>query len=89
MEKIKIEKLSEEEIERRGIKNWGIWEKEVSEFDWEYTSEEHCYIIEGKVKVETPEGDVEINKGDYVVFPVGLKCKWKVLEPVKKYYNFK
>ncbi|RKX99943.1 MAG: cupin, partial [Spirochaetes bacterium] len=63
MEKIKIEKLSEEEIERRGIKNWGIWEKEVSEFDWEYTSEEHCYIIEGKVKVETPEGDVEINKG--------------------------
>ena len=89
MEKIKIEKLSEEEIERRGIKNWGIWEKEVSEFDWEYTSEEHCYIIEGKVKVETPDGDVEINKGDYVVFPVGLKCKWKVIEPVKKYYNFK
>jgi len=89
MEKIKIEKLSEEEIERRGIKNWGIWEKEVSEFDWEYTSEEHCYMIEGKVKVETPDGDVEINKGDYVVFPVGLKCKWKVIEPVKKYYNFK
>lgn len=89
MEKIKIEKLSEEEIERRGIKNWGIWEKEVSEFDWEYTSEEHCYIIEGKVKVETPDGDVEINKGDYVVFPLGLKCKWKVLEPVKKYYDFK
>jgi len=89
MEKIKIEKLSEEEIKSRGIKNWGIWEKEVSEFDWEYTSEEHCYIIEGKVKIETPDGDVEINKGDYVVFPVGLKCKWKVIEPVKKYYNFK
>ena len=89
MEEIKIKKLTDEEIEKRGIKNWGIWTKEVSEFDWEYTSEEHCYIIEGKIKVETPDGEVEINKGDYVVFPVGLKCRWKVIEPVKKYYIFK
>ncbi len=89
MNEIKIEKISDEEVEKRGIKSWGTWEKEVSEFDWEYTSEEHCYIIEGKAIIETPDGNVEIKKGDYVVFPVGLKCKWKVVDPIKKYYNFK
>lgn len=89
MEKIKVEHLTDGEIEKRGIKNWGVWEKEVSEFDWEYTSEEHCYIIEGKVIIESPNETVEIKKDDYVVFPVGLKCRWKVLDQIKKYYIFK
>ena len=89
MEKIKVEQLTDDEIEKRGIKNWGIWEKEPSEFDWEYTSEEHCYIINGKAVIEAPDETVEIKNGDYVVFPVGLKCKWRVVEPIKKYYTFK
>ena len=89
MAKIKVERLSDEELEKMGVKNWGTWEKEVSEFDWEYTSEEHCYIIDGRAVIEAPGEKVEIKKGDYVVFPVGLKCRWKVVEPIKKYYNFK
>lgn len=45
---IKVEKLSDEEIERRGIKSWPVWEKEVSKFDWYYDSQEECLILEGR-----------------------------------------
>ena len=31
--------------------SWPIWECEPSKFDWEYESEEHCYILQGKVTV--------------------------------------
>ncbi len=89
MDKIKVEQLENEEIERRGIKSWGIWEKEQSEFDWDYTSEEHCYIIEGRAEIKTDDGVVEIKKGDYVIFPVGLKCRWKVTDSIRKYYDFR
>ncbi|RLC51944.1 MAG: cupin, partial [Candidatus Cloacimonadota bacterium] len=44
---IKIEKLSDEQIEEKGIKSWPIWEKEVSRFDWHYDFTEECYILEG------------------------------------------
>lgn len=86
--KVKIEKLSENEIAEKGIRNWPIWTKEASEFDWYYDSQEQCLFLEGKVIVKTNEGDCEINKGDFVTFPQGLECVWKVLEPVKKHYRF-
>ncbi len=89
MAKIKIEKIDAREVERRNLKSWGIWEKEPSEFDWAYTNEEHCYIIEGRAEVESNEGTVTIEKGDYVVFPVGLKCRWKVTKALRKYYDFR
>jgi len=50
---------------------------------------EHCYIIEGSARIEAPYGQVEIRKGDYVVFPVGLKCRWKISERIKKHYEFR
>jgi len=37
--------------------------------------------------VETPQGEVEIEKGDLVLFPKGLSCRWKVKEKVRKYYS--
>jgi len=69
--------------------DWQIWECGVSKFDWEYTQEEHCYIIEGEVKVLGIDEEIIISKGDYVIFPKGLKCHWEVIKPIKKYYNFK
>jgi hypothetical protein len=33
MNKIKIETPDKNEIDERGITNWGIWEKEPSEFE--------------------------------------------------------
>lgn len=86
--KIEIKKLSENEFKEKGIENWPTWSKEVSEFDWYYDSKEMCYFIEGKVVVKTDDGEYEIKKGDFVIFPKGLKCRWIIKEPVKKYYNF-
>jgi len=86
--KIVVKKLTESEIENMGIKSWPIWTKEVSTFDWFYDSKEMCLILEGKIKVQTESEEVEFGKGDFVIFPKGLKCVWKVLEPVRKLYNF-
>jgi len=69
--------------------SWPTWTCEISKFDWEYTQEEHCFIIEGKVKVTGMDDVVIISKGDYVIFPKGLKCHWEVTKPIKKYYDFK
>lgn len=89
MKLIRIEKLDDQEASARKVETWGIWEKEPSEFDWAYTQEEHCYVIEGRAEIETADEVVTIEKGDYVVFPVGLTCRWKVLKGIKKYYDFR
>jgi uncharacterized protein len=86
---VKIEQLPEQEIEARRIRKWPIWEKEVSEFDWFYDSQEQCLFLEGKVTIKTDSGnEYHIGKGDFVTFPKGLSCVWKVIEPVRKHYQF-
>ena len=77
------------EIKRHPDCNRSPWECDASTFDWEYDSDEVCYILEGKVKVKTSEEEVEINKGDLVTFPKGLRCTWKVLDKIRKVYTFK
>ena len=67
---------------------WPVWECEPSKFDWKYDQEEHCFIIEGKVTVAGELSTVEIQSGDYVIFPKGLKCVWEVHEKIKKHYSF-
>jgi uncharacterized cupin superfamily protein len=86
---ITVKKLTNREIEEMGISSWPVWTKEVSTFDWFYDSEEQCLILEGRVIVSTDEGAVEINKGDFVVFPEGLSCVWDIKEAIRKHYNFK
>jgi uncharacterized cupin superfamily protein len=87
---IKVDKPNQDELKRRNVFSWPIWEKEVSRFDWHYDSMEECYLLEGKVVVETKDGKkVEFGKGDFVTFPDGLSCTWDIKEPVRKHYNFK
>ena len=84
-----IKAPSEEEKEQ--CSKWPVWTCEASTFDWDYTQSETCLLIEGKVTVtDRPAGAeaVSFGPGDMVIFPVGLKCIWKVSEPVRKYYNF-
>ena len=86
---VTIHKPSDEQVQT--CQSWPIWECGVSEFDWEYTQTEKCLIIEGRVTVtDDPETDqsISIGPGDYVQLPNGLKCIWKVTEPIKKHYNF-
>lgn len=87
---IKVEKPPEQMIKERKVRSWPIWEKEVSRFDWHYDETEECYLLEGRVTVETDDGkQVEFKKGDFVTFPKGLSCIWDIKEPVRKHYNFK
>ena len=63
------------------FKKWPTWECNPSEFNWEYSQEEHCFIIEGEVTIIGSDNEVTISKGDYVIFPKGLKCFWKRTGP--------
>lgn len=88
MRKIIIEKLTQTEIEKRKIRSWPIWEKEVSQFPWYYDNDEQCYIIEGNFIVEADGVQYQIQQGDFVYFPAGLKCTWDIKTQVRKHYNF-
>ena len=86
--KIEVKKLSKNELDKMKVSTWPIWTKEESEFDWNYTEKESCYILEGDVEVKTDKGKVHFKEGDFVVFPEGLKCIWKINKAVKKHYKF-
>ena len=90
MQEIKVEKVTEDKLKQMGVNAWPIWEKEASRFDWHYDTTEMCYILEGKVTIETKGGEkVDFGAGDFVTFPRGLSCVWDIKEPVRKHYNFK
>ncbi len=55
--KIEIKKSKKEDMEKEGVMSWPIWEKEVSRFNWHYDDTEECYLLEGKVVVETEDGE--------------------------------
>lgn len=86
---IHVEKPSEEKLAELKVRSWPIWEKEISEFPWEYDEKETCYILEGDVEVIPDNGEpVSFGKGDLVVFKKGLRCTWKINKPVRKHYMF-
>lgn len=76
------------EAEKADMQKLPTWSCGISEFDWYYDAQETCLILEGEVTVEYDGGSVHFGPGDYVVFPQGLKCVWKVQKPVKKHYVF-
>ena len=86
---IEIEKLTDAEIDARGIRQWPIWEKEASTFPWHYDDRERCLILEGRVRVEPEGGEpVDIEAGDFVTFPRGMSCTWTISVPLRKHYSF-
>lgn len=89
MSKILKEKPDEKKLDQLGIDQWSPWECEPSSFPWEYGDRETAYVFEGRVTVETADGEsVEIGPGDLVTFPQGLKCTWTVHEKIRKVYRF-
>ena len=53
----------------------GLWElqpgKKSFPMHLHHVTEEALFVISGKAKVRTPEGETEIGPGDYVSFPPG------------------
>lgn len=86
---VEVKNPAEGELESLGVKNWSIWEKGESSFDWHYDEKETCYFLEGEVEVELANGErVKIGQGDLAVFPKGLGCKWHIKKKVRKHYRF-
>jgi len=85
---ITVEKADEAALKKLGARNWPIWTKEPSTFDWHYDEMETCFLLEGDVTVKTKSGSVSFGKGDLVTFPEGLDCTWQVKKAVKKHYRF-
>jgi uncharacterized cupin superfamily protein len=90
MDSITIEhRVSPAKLDVLYVDDWPIWEKEVSEFEWEYDKTETCYIVEGEAIVTAVgQEPVTITEGDMVVFPKGMKCTWKITEAIEKHYSF-
>lgn len=80
--------LTQSEYDDLKIRNWPLWQKEVSRFDYTYDETEECYFLEGEVTVEFEGGAIDIKPFDFVVFPVGLQCTWDIKKTVKKHYRF-
>lgn len=77
------------EQEKKTASSWPIWSKEASEFPWEYDSKETCLILQGEVTVSNEAGEqFHFTAGDWVVFPQGMKCTWKITKDVRKHYKF-
>ncbi|MFH1119439.1 MAG: cupin domain-containing protein [Bacteroidota bacterium] len=85
---IEVKKITEEEIKEKGIRNWPVWEKEISRFPYTYQEEEWCYFLEGEVVIEAGSEHFHIGPGDFVAFRTGLSCVWDIRKPVRKHYNF-
>lgn len=88
MDKIIIENLLEDKLADLEVMHWPIWEKEISTFPWHYDCDEYCYILEGEIEIETPNGIYSIKAGDFVTFKSGLSCTWMVRKAVRKHYKF-
>jgi uncharacterized cupin superfamily protein len=77
------------DAEKTKAKSWPVWTKEASEFPYEYDSTETCLILEGDVTITNETGEqFHFAAGDWVVFPTGMHCTWKINQAVKKHYNF-
>jgi uncharacterized cupin superfamily protein len=85
-----VERPDEKLLADQGILHWPIWEKEVSEFPWQYDMEEVCYILQGEATIIPETGSpVTIRAGDLVTFSRGLKCRWRITAPIRKHYDFR
>lgn len=90
MQTIRVESAVDDlRLLQLGVKTWPVWQKEVSEFPWQYNATEVAYVLEGKVTVVPDQGEaVSFAAGDLVTFPAGLQCVWQIHSPLRKHYSF-
>ncbi len=84
---ITVETIHTSEAEARGILAWPVSSRDVSRYTWHYDATEICYIAEGRARIETEDGNVEVEKGDLITLPAGLQCAWVIQERLVKHYR--
>jgi len=71
-----------------GVEEWDVWEREPSEFPWEYVETETCYLLAGEAEITPVNGKpTTIRAGDLVVFMGGLQCHWRIKTAIRKHYR--
>jgi len=84
---IEIEKKSDDQLIAIGVFSWPVWSREASVFEWSYEDTEQAYILEGEAEVEAYGETYRFGKGDFVTFPVGMTCTWRIIKPIRKHYQ--
>lgn len=65
----------------------GLWSCEPGEFDWTFPADEFIHVFSGNATVTGPDGQsVALSAGKMAHFPVGLKTRWHVTEPIRKFF---
>ncbi|TDP48159.1 cupin domain-containing protein [Zavarzinia compransoris] len=65
----------------------GIWSSTAGSWQVDYTEEEVCVILEGRIRLTAADGIAEdFGPGDSFVIPSGFRGTWTTLEPVRKLY---
>jgi uncharacterized protein len=65
----------------------GIWQSSVGAKSVNYTEEEVCIILEGRVRLTDLSGNAkEFGAGSTFALPAGFKGTWETLEAIKKIY---
>ncbi|MGA7595124.1 MAG: cupin domain-containing protein [Gallionella sp.] len=65
----------------------GIWASSAGSFEVNYSEEELCVLLEGRVRLIDSSGQArEFGPGGAFVIPAGFTGVWENLEPVKKIY---
>jgi uncharacterized cupin superfamily protein len=64
----------------------GHWAAEPGIRTVHYTEDEFCLILEGRVRLDGPDGSVEFGPGEAFVIAAGFLGTWETLEPVIKLY---
>lgn len=71
------------------VSQWPVWEKEPSEFDWDYTEKEVFYILEGAANLSSAIGlQQSLKAGDLVTVEQGIVVHWQITAPIRKHYKF-
>lgn len=65
----------------------GFWSSSIGAKSVNYTEEEVCVILEGRVRLTDLNGNAkEFGAGSTFVLPAGFKGTWETLQPIKKIY---
>lgn len=65
----------------------GLWESEPGAWRVDYTEDELCVIVAGRVRLTEDGGaDATFGPGDAFVIPRGFKGVWETIEPARKVY---
>jgi homoserine kinase type II len=94
--KFTVAKATEEQLKEMDVANWPTWStKGNAKYAVGqtaplkvYDTNELSYIISGKMEIipeETGE-PVLVQAGDFVTFPEGFPCQWRVLEEINKHW---